>query len=1116
MKTSDIKNLVNALVLGADNMGQDTIVIKSYGSWRITKKMVTDTLDENPDIKVFYYEFQPDKMQEAYEPFLDWIKQIYLESGEETPERFMEKCQVYALHRDMLCNYIKTGVCLRKEEVILNEIEYDRKRLMGSITNILQYAARNGKLLIVLGRIHFSGYSTIKYLNYIINNEDSDGIALLCTYDNTYGIPAYMNEIWDEFIKGVEDKNLGIAMYSNQPDDSRWLKDEKSYFVLDMREDETYVRIIHTMLETLAIEQALYYLENIYHKLKIERVDIDKNRQAKFYELYAFAYLYAKKFQSTLMICDNIKSLGVDHKDVEFNCNYAMSMAQVYLGQNISAMMLAKKCKSIADEMDDEYMQFIAKLLAGVVMMKGFVTINFEIDGEREIINDEFMAELEAHGFYNHLSYFYIYAFEQNREYYAGEYPEKNLKYFKKGLEIIKRNENDKFLIDAYRKCAMLYSVVGNIDEVDRNYKKCIEVLRRLNGKAEEADIYNGLGYNRMVLEDFEQANIYYNQALEIFYNLNDPQMVSETFYNMSINALMAEDYKKCCACITASIQLLDNYGVYKPRVCNRSKLYGIAAVCNFKLGNGYKTQIYLEMMERIFRHILIPDGDPKYDLWDDELFYYYFVKGMIARKEGQIEEALKLYDTAEFHMRRSEGSMFVSYSILASEKAEVFQILGRLEERKKILEDCMKFSQNNENDFSARKMKMLLDERRIKKSSFALDINVDVESTLLMAKRLGVERELLVKNKNMEFLSNWQEMFVGEIRSEEDMIQQSMVTLKNNFGLDRILFFTVGEHNQLEIKYCDKEIELKSGTLDNLVKFFLDRRASFVVSRVDSKFEEYKDVIENFGMNTVVSMMGIPMFAKGELRTVFIIYQIMYENFNGTEVMLGESDLSLFKFALRQLMNEIYRANARVRIDEMNKELKAKNMLLETLAQTDTLTGLLNRQGFNKIVDEKLDVANSSLNVEKYITVMYIDLDNFKYCNDSFGHDVGDMVLKEFSHLFVGIIGKSGYVVRYGGDEFVIVVENVNQYYGEEVAEAIFEELVDNNAFADKIEKSLGRHITIQDKDKLSCSIGIAVDETKNVKTISDLLKHADEALYDVKKSGKHDYKVWMKEGLV
>ena len=100
--------------------------------------------------------------------------------------------------------------------------------------------------------------------------------------------------------------------------------------------------------------------------------------------------------------------------------------------------------------------------------------------------------------------------------------------------------------------------------------------------------------------------------------------------------------------------------------------------------------------------------------------------------------------------------------------------------------------------------------------------------------------------------------------------------------------------------------------------------------------------------------------------------------------------------------------------------------------------------------------------------------------------------------------------MVRYGGDEFVIVAKNQNPDYGKKVAESIFEKLKENHAFADEISKNVGRTVDIPDKNKLSCSIGIAVDKAKNVDMISDLLKHADSSLYKVKKTTKNNYEVW------
>ena len=154
MNIGDVKNLVNALVLGADNMGQDTIVIKSNDSWSITKDIILECVSSHENVKLLYHEFRPDVMHSAYEPFLDWIKELYEESDCDTPEEFVEESQVYSLQREMICNYIKTDKCKRKEPIVIPEIDYDLKRLLGSITNILQYMADEGKILIVLEKIH--------------------------------------------------------------------------------------------------------------------------------------------------------------------------------------------------------------------------------------------------------------------------------------------------------------------------------------------------------------------------------------------------------------------------------------------------------------------------------------------------------------------------------------------------------------------------------------------------------------------------------------------------------------------------------------------------------------------------------------------------------------------------------------------------------------------------------------------------------------------------------------------------------------------------------------------------------------------------------------------------
>lgn len=90
------------------------------------------------------------------------------------------------------------------------------------------------------------------------------------------------------------------------------------------------------------------------------------------------------------------------------------------------------------------------------------------------------------------------------------------------------------------------------------------------------------------------------------------------------------------------------------------------------------------------------------------------------------------------------------------------------------------------------------------------------------------------------------------------------------------------------------------------------------------------------------------------------------------------------------QILDAVERLNAKI-------EIKAINAKLQKSSVTDLLTGLLNRQGFAKKLEDFSDYSTKQNFEEQETTILYIDLDNFKYCNDTFGHDIGDLMLKSF-----------------------------------------------------------------------------------------------------------------------
>jgi diguanylate cyclase (GGDEF)-like protein len=125
----------------------------------------------------------------------------------------------------------------------------------------------------------------------------------------------------------------------------------------------------------------------------------------------------------------------------------------------------------------------------------------------------------------------------------------------------------------------------------------------------------------------------------------------------------------------------------------------------------------------------------------------------------------------------------------------------------------------------------------------------------------------------------------------------------------------------------------------------------------------------------------------------------------------------------------------------------------------------------------------------------MYIDLDNFKPVNDRLGHEAGDHVLKSIAQRLLGTIRKTDFAARIGGDEFVVVLENI-------------EKRADIETVAQGILKSLKSPIAFEGHAcGVGASIGIAV-YPDDAEDRDALTRAADEVMYRVKQSGRNDYR--------
>ena len=171
---------------------------------------------------------------------------------------------------------------------------------------------------------------------------------------------------------------------------------------------------------------------------------------------------------------------------------------------------------------------------------------------------------------------------------------------------------------------------------------------------------------------------------------------------------------------------------------------------------------------------------------------------------------------------------------------------------------------------------------------------------------------------------------------------------------------------------------------------------------------------------------------------------------------------------------------------------LKRKNteLLKETI--TDPLTGLFNRRYIELFLCKELKRANR---FKQGLSLLMIDIDNFKRVNDSYGHDTGDKVLKEIAKIIKDSIRNVDIAVRFGGEEFIVILPNTNKDKAYQVAE--------------RIRKNIEASRILYDEKKgfsVCCTVSIGISSTKdNPKDIAELIKIADKRMYQAKAEGKN-----------
>lgn len=1107
---SDTEKSIHDWVCSGLNAGNGNfLLLRHYNTFVFTEEGKEQTKRDYPEAIVCLHDFRLSDMISVFEPFLDFAREAFGPFSDDAVDSLLNECNIYSLHRSIFQSFLQGGVCVREENLLIDEVAFEQDKIASAAVEIVSHLAGDRQVIFLLNDMQYANGSTMHFIHNLIEDNACHNIVVIATYNEAKVPIAHMVPIWDRFYRFVCDEKLVIETSSGMLSS---LKGSFNDFIFLTGQLDSYIIKINNLLFCLDFVQASYYLEILYKMITVEGIDIDWDYRCRIVKLYALVSIYTQDFSQALLLCGELKKLRRRAADMELDYAYyyLMCMAHMYNGKLDEADQYAGKCLEIAVRQQSDYDIFIAELLGVMVKMSGWHNIFFCANDIP--VDEEILRKAEKYRFWNHLAHIYVYAYDNQPMLFADETQlEHTLVYFNKGIEIMKKLGNEYFMMEAYRNNIMIASTNGFFKTAKYYYDKCHELVRGKD-EYEEAMIYNGVGYISSAMEEYDKAFDCYNRALASFLKMEKIDYVGETLYNMAVNCIMARDYKNAYDYLEFSFRIVKEMKMNSLRVCNISKLAGLLALCSHYNGNELKCAIYIEKTRLFLEHLIGRENEEPesviihdYTMCRDDLFIYHFAYGLHLAGRKDYEEALKNFVLAAGCLDEFAGNQFYIFGQYIMEFAKLYQIMGREEEAQERLNYAIQFYERQGCTGKVAELGAQItdDSQEETRCGFELPhaLRHEIDEVLRHA---SIYKENQEQQKRMNFLSAWQKMVEIGGKSRKELVNPALNAFIHNFNIDRLVFVKYGEDEPDEL-FNNTGYAYTGERQRRIEAFFHQNRLGFATSKINNNYTDYWDIVTLFAQNKVCSIIGLPFYYNDCLKAVMVAYIEMKDNWHSptNRYLLDESDYAVFEFLMRQLLNSIDMLEANEKIRQMNDKLNH-------LAVTDKLTGLYNREGFYGNISRLLE-ENEETGLGQAVIIMYIDLDNFKYYNDTFGHGVGDIILTGMARIFQQEVGNHGFVTRYGGDEFLITVYTDDMAYAGQIAENIYSQIEREGGFAAAIQCKLGRNVSIPVEHQISCSIGISGRKSlMSEDELEKMVKEADQVLYDVKSAGKGVYRFY------
>lgn len=307
-----------------------------------------------------------------------------------------------------------------------------------------------------------------------------------------------------------------------------------------------------------------------------------------------------------------------------------------------------------------------------------------------------------------------------------------------------------------------------------------------------------------------------------------------------------------------------------------------------------------------------------------------------------------------------------------------------------------------------------------------------------------------------------------------------------------------------LKVLFVEDNKEVREQLLKLLYNFFshIDIASDGIVAL--EKYHEFNCINDSY-YDIIITDLSMPKmdgfeFAKEVMQKNPHQVIVVISAHTESSKLLKLIEIGIYKFLRKpvdyrefisyfsSIISKIKREKNYLNIETKVEKLKEENENLNNQIEKDKLTSIYNRKFLDDLLKQRVKKLKDVSNTEEKFVVILLDLDNFNLVNNTYGKDIGDKVLIEFATILKNSIRTTDTVGRWGGEEFMLILERITMNDASKVANKL-KKTIEENSF-----NTVG---------KVTASLGITSFEEKD--SISSLIQKADYSLYKAKENGKN-----------